>query len=40
VPLLPGWELPRVPVFAFHAPPRRLSRLVREVLGVLPRLTP
>ncbi|MFT3713994.1 MAG: LysR family transcriptional regulator [Archangium sp.] len=35
VPLLTEWELPRVPVFAFHAPPKRLSRLVREVLGSL-----
>jgi DNA-binding transcriptional LysR family regulator len=35
VPLLTEYELLRVPVFAFHAPPKRLSRLVQEVLGAL-----
>lgn len=35
VALLSDWSLPRIPVFAFHLPKKRLPRIVVEVLAVL-----
>ena len=32
--VLPAWTLPRIPVYAFHSPSKRLSRVVAEVLEV------
>lgn len=40
VRLCVAWDIPRMPVFAFHEPRRRLPRLAREALDVLARLLP
>lgn len=39
VELLSEWALPRIPVFAFHLPKKRLPRIVVEVLGALQEAT-